>query len=65
MKNRWPNEVTQIFITAAGSSAVQPKHAEKLKAHINRLWLADTPEDTIIYEISILAVAMEGEVCAG
>jgi hypothetical protein len=65
MKNIWPNEVRLIFMAAAGSFVIDPQHAEKLKAHINRLWLADTPEETIIYEISILAEAMEGELCAG
>lgn len=64
MKNIWPNEVRLLFLTAAGNAIIDHQHAEKLRAHINRLWLAGTPEETIIYEISILAEAMEGELCA-
>jgi hypothetical protein len=62
--NKWPNEVKLLFLAAASKAVIDHQHAEKLRAHINLLWLADTPEDTIIYEISILAEAMEGSLCA-
>lgn len=61
MKNLWPAEVHSIFAKAAGSFIIDPCHAEKLKAHINRLWLADTQEETIIYEISVIAEYVGGE----
>ncbi|ENR8888262.1 hypothetical protein ACFXK6_000764 [Citrobacter koseri] len=61
---KWPNEVRNLFLTAVGNAAIDNQNAEKLRAHINRLWLVDTPEETIIHEISILADAMEGEPCA-
>ncbi|HEY4437660.1 MAG TPA: hypothetical protein VGN40_16035 [Lelliottia sp.] len=61
---KWPNEVRVLFLAAAGKVMIDPPHAEKLRVHINRLWLADTPEETIIHEISILAKAMESEQCA-
>ncbi|EAW8084285.1 hypothetical protein PL246_09650 [Salmonella enterica] len=60
----WPNEVRVLYMTATSSMLIDQHHAEKLKAHINRLWLSDTPEENIIHEISILADAMEGEQCA-
>ncbi|MGP6373506.1 hypothetical protein [Citrobacter koseri] len=61
---KWPNEVRNLFLTAVGNVAIDHKNAEKLRTHINRLWLVDTPEETIIHEISILADAMESEPCA-
>lgn len=62
---KWPNEVRLLFLSAASNSVIDHQQAEKLRVHINSLWLADTPEETIIYEISVLAEAMEGERCAG
>lgn len=61
---KWPNEVRQLFIAAAGKATIDHQRAENLMAHINRQWLADIPEETITYEISILAEAMEGKQCA-
>lgn len=60
----WPNEVRVLYMTATSSMLIDQRHAEKLKTHINRLWLADTSEEIIIHEISILAEAMEGDTCA-
>ena len=61
---KWPNEVRLLYMTATSSAVIDHQHAEKLRAHINRLWLAGTPEKTIIHEVSILAEAMEGSLCA-
>lgn len=60
----WPNEVRLMYMAATSSMLLDQQHSEKLKTHINRLWLSDTPEETITYEITILAEAMEGETCA-
>lgn len=64
MKNTWPNEVRIIFMAAAGDFVIDHQQSEKLRSHINSLWLAGTPEETISHEISILAAAMEGKFCA-
>lgn len=61
----WPNEVLSLYLKATCSILIDQQHSEKLKTHINRLWLSDSPEETITYEITILAEAMEGETCAG
>lgn len=58
----WPNEVTQLFAAAVPVDITNTTHAEKIKAHINRLWLAGTPEEAIVYEIFILAA--EAKPCA-
>lgn len=61
---KWPNEVRLLFLAAASTAVIDHQRAEKLRTHINLLWLSDTPEETIIHEISILAEAMEDDQCA-
>lgn len=53
----WPTEVKTLFMAATSSILLEPSYAEKLKAHINRLWLEHTPEAVILHEISLLAEA--------
>ncbi|EEJ5117685.1 hypothetical protein CG651_001226 [Salmonella enterica] len=62
--NKWPNEVQELFSSTTHGIRLNPQNAEKIKAHINRLWLAETPTDKIIREVIILAKALEDDVCA-
>lgn len=59
----WPLEVGLVFDLVEGSDALAPQQQNKLKAHINQLWLERMPTPEIIAVASGLAVSM-GVACA-
>ncbi|MDA8489647.1 phage N-6-adenine-methyltransferase [Kluyvera sp. Awk 3] len=59
----WPLEVGLVFDQVEGSDALAPQQQNKLKAHINQLWLERMPTPEIIAVASGLAVSM-GVACA-
>lgn len=59
----WPLEVGLVFDQVEGSDALAPQQQNKLKAHINQLWLERMPTPEIIAVASSLAVSM-GVACA-
>ena len=59
----WPLEVGLVFDQVEGSDTLAPQQQNKLKAHINQLWLERMPTSEIIAVAGGLAVSM-GVACA-
>lgn len=57
----WPLEVGLVFNQIEGSDALAPLQQNKLKAHINQLWLERTPTNEIISIARSLAENMQEE----
>lgn len=62
-QTKWPIEVLAASGAIEGTVALSAPQLEKIRYHINRLWLSQTPESILIYDITILAAAMEGKPC--
>ncbi|ECY3258067.1 phage N-6-adenine-methyltransferase, partial [Salmonella enterica subsp. enterica serovar Alachua] len=60
----WPLEVDLVFNQVEGAEGLGESQQNKLKAHINQLWLERTPTSEIINVVSGLASSMQGGVHA-
>ncbi|WMY72757.1 phage N-6-adenine-methyltransferase [Buttiauxella selenatireducens] len=60
----WPLEVGLIFDQLADADAIEPAQQNKLKAHINQLWLERMPNNEIITVAGGLVASMQGVACA-
>lgn len=56
----WPLEVGQVFERVEGVNDLNESQQNKLKAHINQLWLERTPSSEIITIASGLVSSMQG-----
>jgi phage N-6-adenine-methyltransferase len=60
----WPLEVGIVFNQVDGADVLKVSQQNKLKAHINQLWLERTPTSEIISIARGLTVSMSGVSCA-
>lgn len=56
----WPLEVNLIFQRIAGADELTESQQNKLKSHVNILWLERTPADEIIATAGTLMESMQG-----
>lgn len=56
----WPLEVGLIFSQLADADAIEPAQQNKLKAHINQLWLERMPTNEIIAIAGGLVASIQG-----
>lgn len=60
----WPLEVGLIFDQLADADAIDLAQQNKIKAHINQLWLERMPNNEIITVAGGLVASMQGVACA-
>lgn len=60
----WPLEVGLIFSQLVDADAIEPAQQNKIKAHINQLWLERMPNNEIIAVAGGLVASMQGVACA-
>ncbi|EOD2838400.1 phage N-6-adenine-methyltransferase, partial [Raoultella ornithinolytica] len=56
----WPLEVGLLFRQVEGAEGMELYHQNKLKAHINQLWLERMPTSEIIAIAGGLVESMQG-----
>jgi phage N-6-adenine-methyltransferase len=59
LASTWPAEVGMVFEQVDLASTLPTAHQQKLKQHINRMWLEQMPVPSIITAARSLAVSME------
>lgn len=60
----WPLEVGLVFDSVPGIDDLEFRQKQKLKAHINQLWLERMPTSEIISVVGGLVSSMQGAACA-
>jgi hypothetical protein len=60
----WPLEVGLIFSQLVDADGIDPAQQNKIKAHINQLWLERMPNNEIIAVAGGLVASMQGVACA-
>lgn len=60
----WPLEVGLVFDSVPGVDDLEFRQKQKLKAHINQLWLERLPTSEIISVVGGLVSSMQGAACA-
>lgn len=58
-KTVWPNEVELVFSQVLQAASLPECHQERLRHHINRMWLESVPMPKIITVASSLAKTLE------
>lgn len=58
-KTVWPNEVELVFSQVVQAATLPECHQDRLRHHINRMWLESVPMPKIIAVASSLAETLE------